>query len=513
MKNLFKSYTVLNNIIKIKIDYNNNNILRFKYKNINNNTQQSKHITKKVKCDNIDINMNETYKALTTIFALTKKLSSVNKIKSLLKEGKNSTIIDYTFNNQQIDFKLIIDLINNYFEFNKSIDKFDKFHCLFDNMIKNKNIQSEFVNLFVYLNEIGVFNVYIFNYVITKKLILNEFDKYINNNVKKDSKIACTIFKFIKQLVYLDTKLLTNIDIHRNMLYLSNSAYIDNNCLNSKENNIVLYLTKYYDYKFMIINCFLELSKKLNDLNYLSELDNLTYNIICNNKIIDIYTNYSNELSIYNTYNLLTRYINFVKTFKCNIFYDENSNYLEIKSLENKNILKNLMYNNSYKTINLLNVNYKYVIEYIDEINIVIYNNLRFVEEKYVSNFIRKIYSNIYNNNKTFYNIVFKNINTNKISKYHKNVIKILNFKKVNYINEYYIEGFYVDIFIKPNLIIEINGDDHFYLKSNYLLYKYKFKELMLLNLGYNILNINYYDYNDYNSISTKLSNALKNII
>lgn len=304
----------------------------------------------------------------------------------------------------------------------------------------------------------------------------------------------------------------------------------DPNTKNDKENylNDLLAFFKIYTEmgktKLDILNIFLEkyisninfnqitsnhTSEK--DSNYISKMSNL-YNLLwlISISISNICEN-SKGLSSFNNSNnssVITHSTNKNSNSQSNINIGSKSLFLEIYD---KNLEKELLLSEK-AVVNLVNL-MKYISKSLDLENSIsldidqkvrLYKSLVYLKlegitlNENLENFVKKF--------KSFHMMNLLNKTTGSLME--KKFSEILNKFNIQYEKEKKTDFCSGDFFIKPNIIIEINGPDHYCF--GILKGKDNIKKRSLKFLGYKVLNISYKEFNNLTELENKIKHILK---
>lgn len=505
--NNFKYYIILNNLLKIKNNYNisnfisyYNNIKILKYNNILSCLYLQKLLTTKK-------NNNNKYKIINYNI-IYNYFNSYNNIKININNNKLIYLSYKNFiRNPSINLKKFI-LKNNLITLNYTTN-FKKFYKKIYNFKTNLKIKNILVKQLYSLKYLYLLNK--FNYSTPN---LSFFDLYDYQNLKKKQLIKLFLdFNFLNY-----SKSGNNIQLFENLIYPLFNKYLQ------------------LSYKKQIINVILNFEQIFKIITYFKNLNNIKifskFSLINNNKFfnnISIKNNYINLLTnrILKNNNIFDIYIHYNKFQKYSKNFEIYKNYIKKTSIKYNRILakKQLVKNytdykfnkskikKSSKTINNLLLFYnflciykyqKYLIKKIlkkTNFKINTSNNFYFIQKKYIKYLLLNNYIKIYNNLNSFFilKLTKNQININKGILYYNHL-------SLNSNNYYYTD--LLNIFNKNNILINNTNE-----------YNLLYPDLLLTNslnkINYNkIKNLNQQLLKASTSLNTNIitNNYLKNL-
>ena len=187
----------------------------------------------------------------------------------------------------------------------------------------------------------------------------------------------------------------------------------------------------------------------------------------------------------------------------CNIYRHRkmiNKDYLTLIN----NLIKDCTY--TYKT-SKMKEGLNYSKDTIDKIRL--YKSIYYLKlENYPGIEINEHLNTFLDEFKPFICMNYENIT--HVSKLQKSVGDILKEMNIEFELEKKTEFCSVDYFIKPNIIIEVNGPGHYVSFSNQLKTKHILTRRVLKLIGYNCIDIYYKDMVDVSFVKTYIENELK---
>ena len=173
-------------------------------------------------------------------------------------------------------------------------------------------------------------------------------------------------------------------------------------------------------------------------------------------------------------------------------------NIVQKNSISNINRILALMYLYSYNACNSIQLNDEFKEEIIKQSNVNMIDST-YEKMKYKTLLLKVFNCTLSKQSHDEYcrELIKYNISTT-ISKTHKEIIKLISLKGKKFSVEKTVLFYQTDIFIDPNLVIEINGENHFLLNTTLKTGKTYLKEFLLKNNGFNVVNVNYFEDQNY---------------
>lgn len=429
------------------------------------------------------------------------KQKSLN-IKQVFLFNENIKNLVKTKNNEKIyDNQNLLTLLDKFIIKDLNLDSNDKFHNLAQEFEK---LKESLINV-NYLDEINFYKMidflYEFPYVLRNNIkIYNSIDTKLltmlekEDKIKNDEFILC-ILKFMVislNLMRGSSRLYNRIQEY----FLKNKNIINDHLIYVNEiinwsSRVQGKLTKEFSkYLITIINNKEYLNKKKP-----SEILNLLYNIAILNLITKEF--YENFILLIDNF-IFDRIEDCIKLLWSFCIYNVHFN-----DFESQNSMINIINNINLNKISI-NKSNKMVIYKLFEINLFMKLNFPIIYEKLNEIKILKIEENQIRLNRD-----------PELSSLQNDIKIILNISKINYEIEKIIENIYmIDFFIKPNIIIEVNGPVHysFLNDDSHFNGKNVIKHSILTKSGYKLVNISYIEWYMNKGVRSKIDFILNKL-